>query len=101
VVRQRSAKPLFVGSIPTRASNPSSIKALTLTPVADAAYLYGPGELTDPCYGLFTFRLTDSTHQQDFFVAFMDHAILFSFLRGELPPASSNPYEYPYGVGLK
>ncbi len=53
----------------------------TLTPVADVAYLYGSaGELTDPCYGVFTFRVSTSASQQDVFVTFMDKAMLFSSL---------------------
>ncbi len=73
----------------------------TLTPVADVAYLYGPNELADPCYGLFTFRVTTANSQQDVFVAFMDHAILFASFTGVLPAGPSNPYDYLYGVGLK
>src|SRR5205807_7075582 len=49
----------------------------TLQPVADTSYLYGQGELGDPCNGLFTFRLITSGFQQDVFVTFMDRAILF------------------------
>jgi hypothetical protein len=73
----------------------------TLTPVADVSYLYGTNELSDPCYGLFTFRVTTQVSQRDVFVAFMDHTILFASFTGVLPSSQSNPYDYLYGVGLK
>jgi hypothetical protein len=82
-------------------SQGNTMLTATLTPVADVSYLYGPNELSDPCYGLFTFRVITQTSQQDVFVAFMDHAILFGSFKGVLPPDISNPYEYLYGVGLK
>ncbi len=71
-----------------------------LTPVADAAYLYGsPGELQNPCYGLFTFRVYHGNQPQDVFVTFVDHAMLFS----SFSPTSrtGTGYDYLYGVGLK
>ncbi|MGA8488867.1 MAG: hypothetical protein WB711_00510 [Terriglobales bacterium] len=73
----------------------------TLTPVADTPYLYGANELQDPCFGLFTFRVTTATSQRDVFVTFMDRAILFSSFKVALPWSSSNSYDYLYGVGLK
>lgn len=73
----------------------------TLTPVADASYLVGAGELQDPCNGLFTFRLTTANSQQDVFVTFMDRALLFSSFTAHLPWGSGNTYDYLYGVGLK
>lgn len=71
-----------------------------LTPVADAAYLYGsPGQLKDPCYGLFTFRVYHGTQPQDVFATFINGAVLFS----SFSPTSrvGYGYEYLYGVGLK
>src|SRR5205814_10244612 len=59
-------------------SQGSILVVATLQPVADTSYLYGQGELGDPCNGLFTFRLIASGFQQDVFVTFMDRAILFS-----------------------
>jgi hypothetical protein len=73
----------------------------TLTPVADTAYLYGTGELQDPCFGLFTFRVTTANSQRDVFLTFMDRAILFSSFKANLPWGSGNTYDYLYGVGLK
>jgi hypothetical protein len=49
-----------------------------LTPVGDASYLVGAGELTDPCFGLFTFRITTASSQRDVFVTFQDKSVLFS-----------------------
>jgi len=89
------------GNITVQDSQGNTFFNTTLTPVADVSYMYGAGELTDPCYGLFTSRLANSTSQQDIFVAFMDHAILFGSLTTVVPPASNNPYNYVYGVGLK
>lgn len=74
----------------------------TLTPVADVSYLYGSaGQLTDPCYGVFTFRVTGATSQQDVFVTFMGQAMLFSSFTANLPWASGGTYNYFYGVALK
>ncbi len=87
--------------ITVQGSQGNTLVQTTLTPVADATYLYGMNELTDPCYGLFTFRVTTANSQQDVFVAFMDHAILFASFTGQLPASQSNPYDYLYGVGLK
>ncbi|MGB7584473.1 MAG: hypothetical protein WBM11_06480 [Terriglobales bacterium] len=73
-----------------------------LTPVADAPYLYGSaGELQDPCYGVFTFRVTTASSQQDVFVTFMGNALLFSSFQANLPWTSGGTYNYFYGVGLK
>lgn len=71
-----------------------------LTPVADAAYLYGAaGKLKDPCYGLFTFRVYRGGQPQDVFATFVNGAVLFS----SFVPTSrvGYGYEYLYGVGLK
>jgi hypothetical protein len=73
----------------------------SLTPVADAAYLYGSNELQDPCFGLVTFRVTTATSRRDVFVSFMDRAILFFFLKVNLPWVAGNTYDYLYRVGLK
>jgi hypothetical protein len=73
----------------------------TLTPVADTEYLYGGGALADPCYGVFTFRVTSASSQQDVFLTFMDKSVLFSSFRANLPWGNGNTYDYLYGVGLK
>jgi hypothetical protein len=75
----------------------------TLTAVANTPYLYeggGGGELQDPCYGVFTLRLTlAGVSQQDVFVAFMDKAMLFASFNANL--LQEGTYSYFYGVGLK
>jgi hypothetical protein len=73
----------------------------SLRPVADTPYLYGSNELQDPCFGLFTFRVTTATSRRDVFVSFMDRAILFSSFKANLPWSQGNTYDYLYGVGLK
>jgi len=75
----------------------------TLTPVADVDYLYdsGIGELQDPCYGVFHFRVNTSSLQQDVFVTFMNRAMLFSSFAANLPFTNNGTYSYFYGVGLK
>lgn len=74
----------------------------TLTPVANVSYLYGsPGQLNDPCNGLFTFQVSSNGAQQQVFVAFMGEAMLFSSFSANLPWGSGGSYNYFYGVGLK
>jgi len=68
-----------------------------LVPVADQAYLVGAGKLTDPCHGLFTFRVTDNGEDTDVFVTFIEGAILFS----SFAPGTGSQYDYLYGVGLQ
>jgi hypothetical protein len=89
------------GQVTISDSQGTILVVATLQPVADTSYLYGQGELGDPCNGLFTFRLVTSGFQQDVFVTFMDRAILFSSFRATLPWGSGNTYDYLYGVGLK
>jgi hypothetical protein len=75
----------------------------TIQAVADTAYLYsaGGGELADPCNGLFTFRVTTATTQQDVFVTFLNQAVLFGSYK-TLPSVAGNYYyNYFYGVALK
>jgi hypothetical protein len=68
----------------------------TLTPVADASYLYGSaGQLSDPCNGLFTFRVTTANSQQDVFVAFMDRAVLFASFTAPLAIAARQSVRLP------
>lgn len=74
----------------------------TLAPIATTPYLYlsDLSELQDPCYGVFTFRITNpNVTQQDVFVAFMGQAMLFSSFTANL--AQQGTYSYFYGVGLK
>jgi hypothetical protein len=75
----------------------------TLTAVADTPYLYGTaGELQDSCWGMFTFRVTTATMQQDVFMTFVNNAVMFSSFKSTYPWSQSNgKYNYYYGVGLK
>ena len=80
----------------------NTVVQATLTPVADASYLYGSsGQLQDPCFGLFTFRVTTANSQQDVFVTFVDRAMLFSSFTAHLPVVAGGTYDYLYGVALK
>ena len=90
------------GNVTVTDSQGNTAVQTQLTPVADVSYLYGsPGQLSDPCYGLFTFRVTTQNSQQDVFVTFLDRAVLFASLTTPLPMQQGSTYEYLYGVGLK
>lgn len=75
----------------------------TLAAVADTPYLYNGNvdELSDPLYGMFTFRTTMAHSQQDVFVSFQGNAVIFSSFETALPIAGYAPYNYFYGVALK
>jgi hypothetical protein len=75
----------------------------TLVAVADTPYLYDgtANKLSDPLYGMFTFRMSSSGIQQDVFVSFQSKAVIFSSFQTALPIAGYAPYTYYYGVGLK
>ena len=91
-----------VGQVTVQDDQGAVMLQATLAPVADTPYLYSEGsQLQDPCYGLFTFRITTPTSQQDVFLTFMDRSVLFSSFRANLPWGSGNSYDYLYGVGLK
>lgn len=90
------------GQVTVTDTQGNTIVQATLTPVADATYLYGTaGELQDPCYGVFTFRVSTANSQQDVFVSFMEKAILFASFSASVPWTSGGTYNYLYGVGLK
>jgi len=75
----------------------------TLAAIADTPYLYDgtANKLTDPCNGMFTFRMATGGVQQDVFVSFQGHTVVFSSFQTGLPIGSYAPYTYYYGVGLK
>lgn len=89
------------GQVSTKDSRGNLLLQATLTPVADAAYLYGADKLQDPCFGLFTFRVNTTSSQRDVFVTFMDRGVLFSSFKANLPWGPSSTYDYLYGVGLR
>jgi hypothetical protein len=73
----------------------------TLAPVADTSYLYGAsGQLTDPCFGLFTFRVTTANLQQDVFMTF-GTSCCSCRSKGALTQNQGNTYHYSYGVAVK
>ncbi len=75
----------------------------TLTAVADTPYLYGSaGELADPCFGLFTARITSGKTQKDIFLTFINHAVVFSSFKATVPwQQRTGVYNYFYGVGVQ
>jgi hypothetical protein len=89
------------GQVTVQDTQGNTLLQAALIPVANVSYLVGTGELQDPCYGLFTFRVTTASSQQDVFVTFLGRAVLFSSFTAHLPWGSGNSYDYLYGVGLK
>ncbi len=90
------------GQITITDSHGSQMAQGTLSAVADTSYLYGrAGELQDPCWGLFTLRITSATSQQDVFVNFLNNSMLFSSFSANLPSSQGGTYNYFYGVGLR
>jgi hypothetical protein len=74
-----------------------------LAAVADTSYLYDgtSAKLSDPLYGMFTFRTMTGGVQQDLFVSFQSNAVIFSSFQTASPIQGYAPYTYYYGVGLK
>jgi hypothetical protein len=91
------------GNVTVQDAQGNVLVQATLTPIADAVYLHDgtANTLQDPCFGLFTFRVTVGNSQQDVFVSFLDRSILFSSFKTTLPANPGNTYDYLYGVGLK
>lgn len=75
----------------------------TLAAVEDTAYLYDgtANTLSDPCHGMFTFRMSGGGVQQDVFVSFQGSSVIFASFQTGLPISGYAPYTYYYGVGLK
>ncbi len=89
-----------VGNVTITDSQSNVLLAGALSAVADTSYLYGSaGELTDPCNGLFTFRIMHGSQPQDVFVTFLNNSLLFGSFSPVSPSGSG--YDYFYGVGLK
>jgi hypothetical protein len=91
------------GNITVTDSNNNTIINATLTPVADSSNLFGSaGQLTDPCYGLFTFHTVTANFEHDVFVTFVGNSVVFSKYSVNLPwNEATGTYTYWYGVGLK
>ena len=75
----------------------------TLAPIADTPYIYDgtPNTLSDPCFGLFTFRTATTSSQQDVFLSFQGNAVIFASFQTALPIQPYAPYAYVYGVAVK
>jgi hypothetical protein len=94
------------GGITVTDSQSNTIINATVTPVASAANLYGTGsdgKLTDPCNGLFTYRIVvPNNHENDVFVTFVGNSVVFSKFSANLSAGNfTGTYSYWYGVGLK
>ncbi len=84
-------------------SQNNTLASGTLAAVADISYLYDgtANTLSDPLFGMFTFRMSSGGVQQDVFVSLQGNAVIFSSFQTALPIQGSAPYAYYYGVGLK
>jgi hypothetical protein len=91
------------GNITVTDSQNNTLINAALTPVANSSNLYGSaGQLTDPCYGMFTFHAVTSTYEHDVFVTFVGNSVVFSKFSVNLPwNDTTGMYSYWYGVGLK
>ena len=91
------------GSMTITDANNTTLASGTLAAAADTSYMYDgtSNTLSDPCYGMFTFRSATANSQQDVFVLFQGNAVIFSSFQTALPLQSYAPYTYFYGVGLK
>ena len=90
------------GSVVIADSLGNTMASGTLQAIADTPYIYDgtANTMSDPLYGMFTFRTSD-TSQQDVFVTFQGNAVIFSSFKTGLPLVQNGVYEYFYGVGLK
>jgi hypothetical protein len=90
------------GSVVITDSQGNTIATGTLAAIADTSYIYDgtASTMSDPLYGMFTFRTMD-TSEQDVFVTFQGNAVIFSSFKTALPLVQNATYEYLYGVGLK
>jgi hypothetical protein len=91
------------GAVTITDSQSNVMASGTLVPIAHTPYIYDgtQNELSDPCYGIFTFRTTTASLLQDVFVTFQGNAIIFSSFQTALPVQNNGTYTYFQGVGLK
>ncbi len=91
------------GQTTIRDSKNNTMATGTLAAIADTPYLYDGTQntLSDPCNGMFSFRMSTGGVQQDVFVSFQVGAVIFSSFQTALPVQGYAPYTYYYGVGLK
>ena len=89
------------GQVSMKDTEGNTLLQAALTPLADASYVYGADRLPDPCFGLFTFRVTTAKSQTDVFVGFMNRGVLMSSFNASLPWKPGGTYDYLYAVGLR
>lgn len=91
------------GAVTITDSQGNMMASGTLAAIADTPYIYDgtANEMPDPLYGMFTFRTTTGSSQQDVFVSFQSGAVVFSSFETALPLVQNGAYTYFYGVGLK
>jgi len=91
------------GAVTVADSQGNTIATGTLAAIADTPYIYDgtSNTLSDPLYGMFTFRTSTANSQQDVFVTFQGNAVIFASFQTGLPLAQNGVYSYFYGVGLK
>ncbi|HEV3155753.1 MAG TPA: hypothetical protein VGZ00_00220 [Candidatus Baltobacteraceae bacterium] len=88
------------GNAVIKDSHATTLASGVLAAVADTNYLEGVGKLTDPCFGMFTFRTTTASSQEDVFMTFQGRAALLSSFTRPLVSGPGSTYDYFYGVGL-
>lgn len=91
------------GSVTITGSQNNQLASGTLAAIADTPYLYDgtQNKLSDPLNGMFTFRTSTGSVQQDVFMSFPGNAVIFSNFQTALPIQQNAAYTYFYGVGLK
>ena len=91
------------GSMTITDSQNNTMATGTLAAIADTPYIYDgtSNTLSDPLFGMFTFRTTTVNSQQDLYVSFQGNAVIFSSFETALPIQQNAMYTYFYGVGLK
>ena len=91
------------GTVTVTDSKGNTMATGTLQAIADTSYIYDgtQNELPDPLYGMFTFRTSTGSSQQDVFASFPGNAVIFSSFETGLPLQQNGVYNYFYGVGLK
>ncbi len=91
------------GSVTITDSLGNTLANGTLAAIADTPRIYDgtSNTLPDPLFGVFTFRSSTTSLQQDVFMTFQDNAVIFASFETALPLVQNGAYSYFYGVGLK
>ena len=97
------------GNLLLKDSKGNTMASGKLVPVANTPSLYDgvtssgnytTGELSDPCYGMFTFTATVNGQTQQVFAAFAGGTVLLSSFSTPVQLYPGNDYNYFYGVAL-